>query len=79
MNIDALVPEIEAARERGATVLLKWDGERSVGICTVALSYPPADWFWRRDTDNPASSLAEGLLEFSAIFAAAPANRSQRG
>jgi hypothetical protein len=69
MSIDALVPEIEAVRKRGATVLLKWDGERSVGTCTVVLSYAPADWLWRRDTDSPATSLAEGLSELNIVLA----------
>lgn len=77
MNIDALVPKIEEARERGATVLLKWDGERLVRTCTVVLSYAPADWLWRQDTDSPASSLAEGLGEFESIFAAASAKPRQ--
>jgi hypothetical protein len=77
MNIDALIPEVEEARKRGATVLLKWDGERSVGTCTVVLSYAPADWFWRRDTDSPAISLAEGLSEFKIVLASTPAGRHQ--
>ena len=78
MNFDVLVAEIEAARKRGATVLLKWDGERSVGTCTVVLSYAPADWFWRRDTDSPATSLAEGLSELNIVHANTPTGRHQR-
>jgi hypothetical protein len=77
MDIDSLVPKIEEARERGATVLLKWDGERLDRTCTVVLSYPPAEWFWRQDTDNLASSLVEGLGEFDSIFAAASAKPRQ--
>jgi hypothetical protein len=64
MSIDALVPEIEAARHLGAIVLLKWDGERRANRCTVLVSHPPSDWYFRRDTDQPEVALQIGLAEF---------------
>jgi hypothetical protein len=64
MSIDALLPKIEAARERGALVIIKWDGERQANCCTVLLSHPEGDWAFRRDTDEPDAALREGLTEF---------------
>lgn len=66
MSIDALLPKIEAARECGALVILKWDGERQTNRCTVLLSHQQAGWIFRRDTDEPGSALSEGLAEFFA-------------
>jgi hypothetical protein len=66
MSIDALLPRIEAARERGVLVILKWDGERRTNRCTVVLIHEQGDWLFRRDTDEPVSALKEGLAEFFA-------------
>jgi len=64
MSIDALLPQIEAARDAGALVILKWDGQRVVDRCSVLVSHHQDDWAFRRDTDEPVAALREGLTEF---------------
>lgn len=76
MSIDALLPRIKAARERGAIVLLKWDGERKALCSTVVLLYAPQDFSWRRDTDDIAAALAEALAEFESLPPSAVGNVS---
>lgn len=66
MSIDALLPRIEAARDRGAIVLVKWDGERTSRRCAIVISHSSSDFVWRLDTDQPEQALAAALAEFEA-------------
>jgi hypothetical protein len=61
MSLDALVPEIEALREQGAVIMLKWDGERTSNRCTVVVSWPAGNDFWRKDGDDIVGMLREAL------------------
>jgi hypothetical protein len=64
--IDALVPQIEEARDEGAIVLLKWDGERTVNQCTVVVTRQDTDYVWRKDCIDIAATLAEAMSEYRA-------------
>lgn len=66
MTIDALLPEIDAARRRGAMVILKWDGERSRNVSTVVITHQESDFVWRKDSDNVVTALHEAITAFDA-------------
>ena len=69
--IDELIAEIERARQVGAVVVLKWDGERTSDIGTVIVSHQASNFTFRRDTDDIFTGLSEGLAEFWATKRAA--------
>jgi len=62
MTIDALLPEIDAARQRGAMVILKWDGERNRNVSTVVITHQESDFIWR----NVVTALHEAIAAFDA-------------
>ena len=64
--LDDLIPLIEQARQEGALVLLKWDGERSQRVCTVVITRKDTDYVWRADTDQIAQTLTQALAEYRA-------------
>lgn len=67
--IDTLVPQIEEARSEGATVLLKWDGERTYNHCTVVVTRQDTDYVWRKDCTDVRVTLAEAMSEYRAAHA----------
>ena len=67
--LDELIPQIEQLQGEGAVVLLKWDGERMQGRCTVVITRQSTDYVWRKDCDNVAATLVEALAEYRARHA----------
>ena len=61
---EALLRDIERARQEGAIILLKWDGERSDHVCTVVITHKAMDFQFRKDTDDMFTTLREILREF---------------
>lgn len=64
--IDPFITQVLAAQSEGATILIKWDGERQQGKCTVMVSRGDTDYVWRRDTDDISAALAEALAHYRA-------------
>lgn len=67
--IDAMIPQIEEARSEGATVILKWDGDRTHNHCTVVVTRQDADYVWRRDGVDIEAALAEAMSDYRATHA----------
>jgi len=67
--IDELVPQIEQLQAEGASVLLKWDGERESDRTTVTITRHETDYIWRKDSDDLAQTLQEALQEYTARHA----------
>lgn len=61
MGIDALNPRVQAACDRGAVVVVKWDGGRATLRSTVLVTHARSGFQWRRETDHPDEALAEAL------------------
>ena len=64
-TLDIFLPLIEAAKSRGAVIVLKWDGERSQQSYTVVITRRGTDYLWRTDTDDICGALAEGLADYA--------------
>lgn len=62
--LDELLPSVDAVRQDGAIVLLKWDGQRQNRPYTVLITRHDTDFLWRKDTNDMASALAEGLKSY---------------
>lgn len=62
--IDEYVEEIQKMRDEGASVIIKWDGERTTLRQTVAVSRPDTDYVWRKDCDDLASTLREAVTDY---------------
>lgn len=67
--IDQFLPSIAELQNDGAVVLLKWDGLRSVSRCTVMISKPEVDYFWRQDSDDMVLTLRAALADYNAKHA----------
>ena len=61
---------IEAVRETGAVVLLKWDGERESDGCTVVLTHHSIDYAYRRDSSDMDELIASALDDYEAFYKA---------
>ena len=61
---DDLLAAIEHARRIGATVLLKWDSERTERVCTILITDPILPFHFREDTDDPVAVVRESLSQF---------------
>jgi hypothetical protein len=66
--LDSLVPQVEAMRDEGAVVLLKWDGERARHQATVVVTRPPTDYLFHRDGPELATLLQHAILDYRAHF-----------
>jgi hypothetical protein len=70
MSLDAWLPTIEALRDEGTVVVLKWDGERSRNRCTVVLTRVGHEDYWRKDGDDIEALLQELVADYRAKFPA---------
>jgi hypothetical protein len=61
---EALLNEIDGARQNGAVFILKWDGERSERVYTVILSHHEKQFSFRADTDDMTAAAREALQAF---------------
>ncbi len=68
---DDLVQDIERARDAGAVIVLKWDGERASEFGTVIVSHQASSFTFRRETNDVLTSLREALAKFWASKQAA--------
>ncbi len=62
--LDKFIPLIEEITAEGAVVVVKWDGERAGKRCTVAITRPGSDYFWRQDTDDLAMALELAFSDY---------------
>ena len=62
--IDKYLEEIQKMRDQGASVIIKWDGERSQLQQTVAVSRPDTDYVWRKDCDDLGMTLLEAITDY---------------
>lgn len=64
MNLTELLSAIEFLQSEGATVLLKWDGQRQASPCTVVVTGPDAGDVFREDSDDIWASLARAVADY---------------
>lgn len=62
--IDPLIPAVSQAQSEGAVVLLKWDGERDTGGCTVVILRSDTGYSFRQDGSDMAAVLAKALADY---------------
>lgn len=67
--IDTLIPQVDEIQGQGASVLLKWGGERTHLRCTIVVTRKDTDYAWRKDCDDMAAALSEALCDYKAKHA----------
>lgn len=62
--IDPLIPAVSQAQSEGAVVLLKWDGERDTGGCTVVILRSDTGYSYRQDGNDMVALLDKALADY---------------
>lgn len=68
MDLNKYLPELEQLEEKGAVILLKWDGERDSDKRTIVILKPGTEYQFHQDTDDLAKALEEGISDFYKHF-----------
>lgn len=62
--LDKHTAEIEALRDEGAVILIKWDGLRTLLRQTLVVTRPDTDYVWRKDCDDIDKALQEAIEDY---------------
>lgn len=62
--IDPLIPAVSQAQSEGAVVVLKWDGERDTGGCTVVILRSDTGYSYRQDGNDMVALLDKALVDY---------------
>lgn len=68
MDLNKFLPELSRLETDGATVLLKWDGERESLKRTLVIEKPGTDYLFRRETDDLEKAIMEGISDYDEHF-----------
>jgi hypothetical protein len=59
--IDTYTANVEKMQNEGATVLIKWDGLRTLLRQTVIVTRADTDYVWHKDCNDIGSALQEAI------------------
>lgn len=65
--IDIYTANVEAMRDEGAVIFIKWDGLRTHLRQTVVVTRDDTDYVWRKDCDDIGNGLSDAIENYRKV------------